>query len=119
MNHKKNVCLATHVLQFLFLGTTGFRFPFTYFSTTGASASELYLVFWKAVNYLAMFGFSVTFLSMDGAQSNRDFMNILLVHTGSGTFTIQLHPHRHIYIHVYKDKKSVHGSIFGELGKDL
>jgi hypothetical protein len=35
-----------------------------------------------------MFGFSVTFLSMDGAQSNRDFMNILLVHTGSGTFTI-------------------------------
>jgi hypothetical protein len=51
-----------------------------------------------------MFGFSVTFLSMDGAQSNRDFMNILLVHTG---------------IHVYKDKKSVHGSIFGELGKDL
>jgi hypothetical protein len=88
MNHKKNVCLATHVLQFLFLGTTGFRFPFTYFSTTGASASELYLVFWKAVNYLAMFGFSVTFLSMDGAQSNRVFMNILLAHTGSGTSTI-------------------------------
>ena len=87
MNHKKNVCLATHVLQFLFLGTTGFRFLFTYFSTTGASASELYLVFWKAVNYLAMFGFSVTFLSMDGEQSNRDFMNILLAHT-RGTFTI-------------------------------
>jgi hypothetical protein len=41
MNHKKNVCLATHVLQFLFLGTTEFRFPFTYFSTTGASASEI------------------------------------------------------------------------------
>jgi hypothetical protein len=35
-----------------------------------------------------MFGFSVTFLSMDGAQSNRVFMNILLAHTGSGTFTI-------------------------------
>jgi hypothetical protein len=35
-----------------------------------------------------MFGFSVTFLSMDGAQSNRDYMNILLAHTGSGTFTI-------------------------------
>jgi hypothetical protein len=35
-----------------------------------------------------MFGLSVTFLSMDGAQSNRDFMNILLAHRGSGTFTI-------------------------------
>ena len=35
-----------------------------------------------------MFGFSVTFLSMDVAQSNRDFMNILLAHTGSVTFTI-------------------------------
>ena len=46
------------------------------------------VVFWKAVNYLAMFGLSVTFLSMDGAQSNRDFMNILLAHRGSGTFTI-------------------------------
>ena len=34
-----------------------------------------------------MFGFSVTFLSMDGEQSNRDFMNILLAHT-RGTFTI-------------------------------
>jgi hypothetical protein len=43
-------------------------YSFSYFSTTGASASELYLVFWKAVNYLAMFGFSVTFLSMDGTQ---------------------------------------------------
>ena len=88
MNHKKSVCMATHVLQFLFLGQTGFRFPFTYFATTEASASELYVVFWKAVNYLVMFGFSVTFLSMDGAQSNRDFMNILLQYTQKDTFTI-------------------------------
>jgi hypothetical protein len=51
-----------------------------------------------------MFGFSGTFLSMDGEQSNRDFKHLLL---DGSAFWIRLL------------KKSVHGSIFGELGKDL
>jgi hypothetical protein len=65
--HKNDVALATHALQFLFLGVTGFRFPFAHFATTGAHVYELYLLFWKAVHLLSLFGFTVTFVNMDGA----------------------------------------------------
>lgn len=70
---KKERQLATQVLQFVFIGFTGFRFP-----SVTASGSDLYLLFWKAVHMLAMFNFKVTFVSTDGAQSNRDLMHILL-----------------------------------------
>lgn len=44
--------------------------------------------------YLAVFGF--TFLSMNGEQSTRDIMNILLSHQDTGSFTINniFNPHR-------------------------
>ncbi|CAC5421051.1 unnamed protein product [Mytilus coruscus] len=69
-------------------GVTGFRFPFAHFATTGAPAYELYLTFWKAVNMLSLFDFKVTYLSMDGAQSNKDFINTLLGKAETETFTI-------------------------------
>lgn len=77
-SQKEEINLATHSLQLLFLGNTGYRFPFAHFATTGASGSELYLLLWEAVKHLEMFGFKVTFVSTDGAQANRDLMNILL-----------------------------------------
>lgn len=55
---KKEVKLATHVSQFIFLGFTGFRFPLFHFPTTTASAAELNLLFWKIVNLLITFGFN-------------------------------------------------------------
>lgn len=69
--------LSTHVLQLVFLGNTGFRFPFAHFPCLQTSASELYLIFWKAVKMLGLFGFTVTFVSLDGARTNRDFMKML------------------------------------------
>jgi len=75
---KKELCLATHVLQFVFLGFTGFRFPLFHFPTKQASASELNLLFWKITNLLQIFGFNVKYVSLDGAQTNRDFAKILL-----------------------------------------
>jgi hypothetical protein len=47
---KKQRILATHALQFLFLGFTGFRFPCAHFPSTTASGYELYLLLWEAVN---------------------------------------------------------------------
>lgn len=44
--------LATHVLQLVFLGSTGFRFPFAHFATDRASGHELYLLMWQCVNML-------------------------------------------------------------------
>ena len=71
-------CLGKYVLQLLFLGTSGFRFPFAHFVTNSIQASELYGLFWKAVYLLYTYGFTVLYTCMDGAQSNRSFMHICL-----------------------------------------
>jgi hypothetical protein len=43
-SNKRERVLATHVLQFVFLGFTGFRFPFAHFPSTTASATDMYLL---------------------------------------------------------------------------
>jgi hypothetical protein len=70
--------LGTHVLQLVFLGITGFRFPFAHFISDGVQAPQLYSIFWDAVDKLRMFGFNCIFTCMDGAQSNRTFMKMHL-----------------------------------------
>lgn len=72
----KEKSLATHVLQFVFLGLSGFRFPFAHFPTTQVKPSDLHFVFWKAVKFLNLYGFKICFASMDGAQANRDFVKM-------------------------------------------
>lgn len=73
---KKEQQLGTHVLQLLFLGVTGFRFPFAHFITSQIQASELYSLFWKSVQCLFSFGFKVIYTCMDGAVCNRSFLHI-------------------------------------------
>jgi hypothetical protein len=70
---KREVILATHVLQYVFLGFTGFRFPSFHFPTKQATACELNVLFWKIINLLLVFGFKIKYISMDEAQTNRDF----------------------------------------------
>ena len=77
--------LATHVLQFLYLGLNGFRFPFACFPVTQTKAANLHFLFWQAVKFLNIYEFKVLFVSMDGAQTNRDFMKIFF----SGTSPLQ------------------------------
>ena len=68
--------LATHVLQLLFLGFGGFRFPIAHYPCTQASATELHIIVWSAVEMLSSYGFPVLYISMDGAITNRQMMNI-------------------------------------------
>ena len=68
--------LATHVLQFIFFGVNGFRFPFAHFTTTNVQSYDLYTLFWEAVCRLHIYGFKVAYVSMDGAQSNRSFLHM-------------------------------------------
>ena len=75
---RKGICnniLGNHVLQLLFLGVTGFRFPFAHFVTDNVQASELYGMFWKAVKILWTYGFKVLFTCMDGAVCNHSLMH--------------------------------------------
>jgi hypothetical protein len=83
---KNEKSIGTHVLQFVFLGITGFRFPFAHFITNGIQGTELYSLFWEAVDKLQMYGFKVLYTSLDGAQSNRNFMKYNL---GNNNTTFQ------------------------------
>ncbi|KAL3854195.1 hypothetical protein ACJMK2_013473 [Sinanodonta woodiana] len=68
--------LGNYALQMVFLELTGFRFPFAHFITRQAQASELYTLFWGAVDKLSVYGFTTAYVNMDGAQSNRSFMHM-------------------------------------------
>lgn len=72
-SHKNELRLATHILQFLFLSYDGFRFPFSYFPTTGANVPELYITIWEAIAKLSTYEFSVDYVCFDGASNNRAF----------------------------------------------
>jgi hypothetical protein len=65
---------ADHVLQITFQGLSSFTFPVAHFPTTQVNAQQLYYIFWKCVKMLKTFGFDVLYSSIDGAQSNRSFM---------------------------------------------
>ena len=73
---KKSKETGTHVLQMLFLGITGFRFPFAHFICKNLNASDIYILFWEAVSSLKDYGFNVKYVCMDGAVNNRSFFNM-------------------------------------------
>ena len=71
----KGLQLATTILQFVFVAYNGFRFPFAYFLCSGVTAAHLTSVFWDIVNTLKSYDFKITFVCMDGAATNRSFIN--------------------------------------------
>ena len=73
---KKDQILANHVLQLQFLGFSGFRFPIAHYPSHGATATELHIIFWQAIEMLQSYGFIVMYTNMDGAVTNRQFMKM-------------------------------------------
>ena len=86
--------LATHVLQLLFLGFGGFRFPIAHYPCTQASATELHVIVWSAVEMLSSYEFPILYISMDGAISNRQMMNIQFPASSSPSSQSFLAPNR-------------------------
>ncbi|XP_013422136.2 uncharacterized protein LOC106182054 isoform X2 [Lingula anatina] len=77
IHEKKEIKLADHALQMIFLGDTGFKFPIAHFSTiNAATAPELYTVFWRAVSHLYCWDFIVDYACFDGAANNRSFLEM-------------------------------------------
>ncbi|WAR24512.1 hypothetical protein MAR_038181 [Mya arenaria] len=67
---KKEQNLATHACISIFF--------FPYHKTN----QVIFILFvWKAVQYLYVYGFTVTFISMDGAQTNQDFLKMFCENT--------------------------------------
>lgn len=74
--HSHETRSATHIMQFIFLGYDGFRFPISYYPTAGANAPELYDMVWKVINKLNEYDFIVDYVCMDGCSNNRAFQNM-------------------------------------------
>ena len=72
-SHKDEVRMAKYVLQFVYLGFDGFRFPIAYFPSDGANAPELYLNIWNMISALGQYGFSIKYACFDGGSSKRAF----------------------------------------------
>jgi hypothetical protein len=71
---KDEANIATHLLQFMFIGSTGFKFPVCYFPTIEVDPTTLYHQFWNAIFDLGELGFKVLLAICDGAQVNRTFI---------------------------------------------
>jgi hypothetical protein len=55
---KTETQLASHVLQFVFLGDNGFRFPIAQFPSHDCSPSDLFMNFWDGVVMMKEAGFT-------------------------------------------------------------
>jgi hypothetical protein len=71
---KDEAKVATHLLQFMFIGSTGFKCPICYFPTIEVDPITLYHKFWDVVFNLGEYGFKVLLAVCDGAQANRTFI---------------------------------------------
>ena len=68
------VVIASHILQFMFIGSTGFKFPCSYFATAEVDPVSFYHTFWDVVFDLDQYGFQVIMCVCDGAECNRSFI---------------------------------------------
>lgn len=76
MTGKRDRPLATHVLQLCFNGLKGFRWPIAYFASRTAKAFTMYPLIWEAVDKLHQHGFTVDYIALDGASTNRSLINM-------------------------------------------
>lgn len=73
---KPDLELANHVLQYIFSGLSGFRWPFAHYPNTQAPPAEIFLTFWSCVNALSEWGFTPVYCSLDGSANNRAFLKM-------------------------------------------
>ena len=66
--------LASHILQYMYVGLNGFRFPVAQYSTATANTLEIEETFWEVIGELAKWNFSIFYSVMDGASYNRKFI---------------------------------------------
>ena len=78
-NDEVNRQLATQVMQVMFVGHTGFRFPVANYPTSNAKPYDLHTIIPKLCYHLYLFGFNVEYIMADGAPENRAYYKSLFV----------------------------------------
>ena len=56
--------MAKYILQFVFLGFDGFRFPVAYFLSAGGNAPELYMNVWGMIRQFSTYVFGIDCMCM-------------------------------------------------------
>ena len=73
---RKEITMATHVLQVMFQGHGGFKWPVAYYGSTTALSSQIHNIVWKTIDWLDDIDFEVDYVMLDGASTNRSFINM-------------------------------------------
>ena len=71
--------LATHILQFVYLGHTGFKWPVAYYTTTEAQATELMVLVWRVINTLSTYGFEVWYSRWQILQNAKNHLSVMVL----------------------------------------
>ncbi|KAL3890552.1 hypothetical protein ACJMK2_002834 [Sinanodonta woodiana] len=72
--------MANNVLQYIFRGITGFRWPFANYPNTQESPCDLFITTWKCVDALYEYGFKAIYCCTDGSSNNRAFLEMHFLH---------------------------------------
>ena len=105
---QQNVKLATSVVQIIFHGYTGFRWPVVFYSSTTANTYQLFNIIWHCISELEEYGFVVDYIMFDGASANRSLTNLMAnVHPKLTNYTIKdVFDNNHL-INIVQDIKHV------------
>jgi len=68
--------LADHVLQYVFHGVTGFRWPFANYPNAQAAPADIFVSTWKCVDALFEWNFKPIYCCVDGSSNNRAFLKM-------------------------------------------
>lgn len=68
--------LANHVMQYIFHGITGFRWPFANYPTAQVAPADIFIMTWKCIDALYEWGFKPVYCCMDGSSNNRAFLKM-------------------------------------------
>ena len=76
-NKQDSQALATDVVQVIFQGYSGFRFPLLHYPVNSVKASGLYILINALISQLDDFGFYIHYVMQDGGQENRTYTKIV------------------------------------------
>ena len=70
--------LASHCLQYLYVGFNGFRWPVAYYGSDNVNGHALWFTFWDVVKHVERSKFRIHAAIMDGSSNNRQFTRIVV-----------------------------------------
>lgn len=68
--------LANHVMQYMFHGLTGFRWPFANYPNAQACPADIFISTWKCIDALYEWVIFPIYCCMDGSSNNRSFLKM-------------------------------------------